>query len=138
MVVDEPDTDQILAIDELRALRDRMAADAAAPAAVMDAAPVETPDPLAAIPPEDRADPWEELRRQARDRRHWGRLVAAGGGLAVAGAAVGLLVFTAHSRSVSPSGVTVPAPTVSAVPVSPAAPAAVTRPAVPAPITTRL
>ncbi|MBV8994130.1 MAG: hypothetical protein JO287_10635 [Pseudonocardiales bacterium] len=129
--MDESETDQILAIDELRALRDRMSADAATPGAVTNAAPVEAPDPLAAIPPEVRDDPWEELRRQARDRRHWGRLVAAGGGLAVAGAAVALLVFSAHNRSVAPSGVTVPAPTVSAVPVSPAAPAAVSSAAQP-------
>ncbi|MFN2534490.1 MAG: hypothetical protein ABR528_04495 [Pseudonocardiaceae bacterium] len=129
--MDESESDQILAIDELRALRDRMGADAAAPGAVTNASPIEPPDPLAAIPPEARADPWEELRRQARDRRHWGRLVAAGGGLALAGAVVGLLVFIAHNRSVPPSGVTDPAPTVSAVPVSPAAPAAVSSTAQP-------
>ena len=108
-----------------------MGADTAAPGAVTNAAPVAPPDPLAAIPPEARADPWEELRRQARDRRHWGRLVAAGGGLALAGAAVGLLVLIAHNRSVPPSGVRDPAPTVSAVPVSPAAPAAVSSSAQP-------
>lgn len=121
VVVDESDADQILAIDELRALRDRMGTEPAAPAAATSAAPIQPPDRLTASLAA-RDDSWEDLRRQTRDRRRWGRFVAAGGCLALTGAAVVVLVITAHTRSVSPSGVVAPVPEVSAVPVSPAGP----------------
>ena len=121
VVVDESDADQILAIDELRALRDRMGTEPAAPTAVTSAAPIQPPDQLAASLAA-RDDVWEDLRRQTRDRRKWGRFAAAGGCLALTGSAVVVLVITAHTRSVSPSGVVAPVPAVSAVPVSPAGP----------------
>ena len=121
VVVDESDADQILAIDELRALRDRIGTEPAAPTAATNAAPIQTPDRLAASLAA-RDDLWEDLRRQTRDRRKWGRLVAAGGCLALTGSAVVVLIITAHTRSVSPSGGVAPAPAVSAVPVSPAGP----------------
>src|SRR5438270_334402 len=62
VVVDESDADQILAIDELRALRDRMGTEPAAPTAVTSAAPIQPPDRLAASLAA-RDDVWEDLRR---------------------------------------------------------------------------
>ena len=131
-VVDESDADQILAIDELRALRDRIGAERAAPKTATSAAPLfekpqtrQAPDPTEPSPEsplgadEPDEDPWEALRRQAQGRQRWGRLVAAGGCLALTGGAVTVLLITAHNRSDAPAA---PAPTVSAVPVSPPAP----------------
>jgi hypothetical protein len=130
-VVDESDADQILAIDELRALRDRTWNDAPPPEALTSAAPIEVPNPATAMSLEDGDDPWEDLRRRATERRRWGRLVAAGGCLAVTGGVIAL-VFTSHGRSVPPPAVKVPVPAVSAPAVSPAAPAAASSAAEPA------
>lgn len=125
--MDESDSDQILTIEELRSLRDRMGAEAAAPAAVRSAAKIEVPDPPAAIPLQTRVDPWEDLRRRARDRRHWARPLAAAVCLALAGGVVTVLVIAAHNRAARPSAPPVlpsaiPAPAVSAPPVTASAP----------------
>jgi hypothetical protein len=122
-VVDESDSDQILTIEELRSLRDRMGAEAAAPRAVPRTAETEGSDPAAAIPLQTPADPWEDLRRRARDQRRWVRPLAAAGCLAFAGGVVTAVVITAHSRSVSPpardvSTPAVPASVASAPPVT--------------------
>ena len=132
--VDESDADQILAIDELRALRDRIGAERAAPAPTTSAAPLfqkaQAPEePSAESMPEADEDPWESLRRQAQDRRRWGKLVAAGGCLALTGGAVAILLITAHNRSSAPAA---PAPTVSAVPASPPPPVSSAAPVTPA------
>lgn len=132
--MDESDADQILAIDELRALRDRIGAERAAPASKTTAAPLfqkaQAPEePSAESTLEADEDPWESLRRQAQDRRRWGRLVAAGGCLALTGGAVAVLLITAHNRSGAPVA---PVPTVSAVPVNPPPPVNSAAPVTPA------
>jgi hypothetical protein len=141
-VVDESDADQILAIDELRALRDRIGAERAAPKTATSAAPLfekpqtrQAPDPTEPFPASPRGvdepdeDPWEALRRQAQGRQRWGRLVAAGGCLTLTAGAVAVLLITAHNRSVAPVA---PVPTVSAVPVSPPGPMGPEAPVTPA------
>lgn len=124
VLVDDPDADQILAIEELRSLRDRTGDYAPRPESVASEAPIQAPDPSAGIPLDAGADPWEALRRRASDRRRWGRLVAAGGCLALTGGAVAMLIITAHVRSGRPATVEAPAPAVSAPPVSRSAPVA--------------
>jgi len=47
--VDDSDSDQILAIEELRSLRDRTGDYAPRPEAVTSAAPIQAPDPSAGI-----------------------------------------------------------------------------------------
>src|SRR6185437_13473523 len=122
VLVDDSDSDQILAIEELRSLRDRTGDYAPRPEAVTSAAPIQAPDPSAGIPLDAGADPWEDLRRRASDRRRWGRLVAAGGCFVLTGGAVAMLIITAHLRSGRPATVEVPVPAVSAPPVTPPAP----------------
>ncbi len=112
-VVDDPDADQILTIEELRALRDQTGVPAAAPATA-PTAEIRVPNQPAAIPLETRADPWQDLRRRARDQRRWlrwARPLAAAGCLALAGGGVAVLVITNHSRSdpLSPVKASVPA-----------------------------
>jgi hypothetical protein len=114
-VVDESDSDQILTIEELRSLRDRMGTEAAAPPAVMRAPEHEVSSPPAAIPVQARADPWEDLRRRASDRRRWTRPLAAAGCLALVGGAVSVLVVVARGRTDAPSVPRV-SPSVLAVP----------------------
>jgi hypothetical protein len=97
--VDESDTGQILTVEELRALRDRMGAEAAAARQPRSAAQVEVPTPPAVIPLEARAEPWEAPRHRARPRQSWPRRLAAVGCLALAGGTVTVLVITAHTRS---------------------------------------
>jgi hypothetical protein len=131
-VVDESDADQILAIEELRSLRDRAGVDAPPPWAATGAAPTEAPNPPTAASLEADADPWEDLRSRATERRRWGRLAMAGGGLALAGGAIAV-VMTAHSGSGAPAPVKVPVPAVSAPPVTPSAVSSPTQPAVSVP-----
>ncbi|HEY3895473.1 MAG TPA: hypothetical protein VGL88_08915, partial [Pseudonocardiaceae bacterium] len=127
----EPDADQILTVEELRSLRDRMGADAAPPRVAAGAAEVEVPRPATAIPLEADTDPWEDLRRRARAQRPWAELrwlkpVAVAGCLVVAGGAITMLVITGRTtRSVPPPTVEVSRPAVSAPPVATAAPTAV-------------
>jgi hypothetical protein len=124
VLVDESDSDQILAIDELRSLRDRTGDYAPTPEPVTSAAPIQAPGPSAGAPLDARADPWEDLRRRASDRRRWGRLIAAGGCFVLTGGAVAMLIITAHLRSGRPATVEVSVPAVSAPPVSRSAPVA--------------
>src|SRR6185437_698897 len=136
VLVDDSDSDQILAIEELRSLRDRTGDYAPRPEAVTSAAPIQAPDPSAGIPLDAGADPWEDLRRRASDRRRWGRLVAAGGCFVLTGGAVAMLIITAHLRSGRPATVEVPVPAVSAPPVTPSVPvAASSAPETTAPLT---
>jgi hypothetical protein len=97
--VDESDAGQILTVEELRALRDRMGAEAAAARQVRGAAPSEVPVSPAVIPLEARAEVWEIQRHLAIQRQRWSRRLAAVGCLALAGGAVSVLVITAHTRS---------------------------------------
>lgn len=125
--MDESDADQILTVEELRTLRDRMGAEAASARRAKSAARTKVPTPPPDVPLEARADPWEELphrpRHRLRRRRRGARWPAAAGCVALAGAAVTVVIITAHTRSAprSASGVSppaVPAPPVSAPPVS--------------------
>lgn len=127
IVMDESDSDQILTIEQLRSLRDRISAEAAAPPAVKSAPEHEVTSPPAAIPMQARTDPWEDLRRRASDRRRWARPLAAAGCLALVGGAVSVLVVVARSRSDAPSVPRVspsvlPVPAVSAPAVTASAP----------------
>jgi hypothetical protein len=97
--MDEWDAGQILTVEELRALRDRMGVEAAAARQARSAAQVEVPTPPAVIPLEARAEPWEAPRHRARDRQSWPRRLAAVGCLALAGGTVTMLVITGHTRS---------------------------------------
>jgi hypothetical protein len=120
--VDESDAGQILTVEELRALRDRMGAEAAAARQVRGAAPSEVPASPAVIPLEARAEVWEIRRHLAIQRQRWSRRLAAVGCLALAGGAVSVLVITAHTRSDPGSAGQVfvpvfPAPVVSVPPV---------------------
>ena len=130
--MDESDADQILAIDELRSLRDRMGHEAPGFGAVSSAAPVEVPNRATAAAPESGADPWDDLRRRASEQRRWGRLVLIGGSLAVTAGAIAV-VLIAHGGSAAPAPAKAPAPAVPAPPVSPSAPTAVSSAAQPAP-----
>ncbi|MGH3548206.1 MAG: hypothetical protein ACRDQU_08850 [Pseudonocardiaceae bacterium] len=103
--MDESEVGQILTLDELRALRDRMGAEVAAARQARNAAQEgEVPTPPAVIPLEARTEAWESLRHRARHRqswprRSWFRRLAAVGCLALAGGTVTVLVITAHPRS---------------------------------------
>ncbi len=130
-VVDESDTDQILTIEELRSLRDRMGAESAAPAAAPSAAQFEVPDPPPGVPLDARADPWEDLRRRASGQRRWGGRrwagpLAAAGVLAIAGGGIAALVMTSHSRSVLVPTVEVSRPATPAPSVTTSAPISLT------------
>ena len=121
--VDESDAGQILTVEELRALRDRMGAEAAAARQVRSAAPSEVAASPAVIPLEARAEVREVLRHLAIQRQRWSRRLAAVGCLALAGGAVSVLAITAHTRSDPGSAGQVfvpvfPAPVVSVPPVA--------------------
>ncbi|HEV7830272.1 MAG TPA: hypothetical protein VGP04_15780 [Pseudonocardiaceae bacterium] len=134
--MDEPDSNQILTIEELRSLRDRMGAEAAAPPPTASAAQFEISDSPAGVPLEAPPDPWEALRRRARGQRRWAefrwaRPLAAASCLAAAGGGVALLVFTGHSRSDPPPTVEVFTPTTRAPSVTTSAPVSVSSTAEP-------
>ena len=124
--MDESDAGQILTVEELRALRDRMGAEAAAARQGRSAAPSEVSTSPAVIPLEARAEVWEvweALRYQAIHRQRRLRRLAAVGCLVLAGGMVGVLVITTHTRpdprSTGQGFVPVlPAPVVSMPPVT--------------------
>jgi hypothetical protein len=121
--VDESDAGQILTVEELRALRDRMGVEAAAARQVRGAAPSEVAASPAVIPLEARAEVREVLRHLAIQRQRWSRRLAVVGCLALAGGAVSVLVITASTRSDPGSAGEVfvpvfPAPVVSVPPMT--------------------
>ena len=125
-LVDEADAGQILTVEELRALRDRMGAEAAAARQGRSAAQREVPASPAVIPLEAHAEEVREvLRHLVIRRQRWSRRLVAVGCLALAGGAVSVLVITASTRSEPGSAGQVvvpvfPAPVVSVpVPVPP-------------------
>ena len=121
--MDESDAGQILTVEELRALRDRMGAEAAAARQGRSAAPSEVSTSPAVIPLEARAEVWEALRYHAIHRQRRLRRLAAVGCLVLAGGMVGVLVITTHTRS-DPRSTgqgfvpVLPAPVVSVPPVT--------------------
>lgn len=119
-LVDESDADQILTIDELRALRDRMGAEATAARRARNAAPIGVPSPPPARPREDDAERWEAIPREPRHRlrtpkRHWPRRLAAIGCLALAGGGVTVLV---NSGDIDPAPGNTSAASAPAFPIS--------------------
>jgi hypothetical protein len=111
--VDESDADQILTVDELRALRDRVSAEAAAARQARSAAQLKVPAPPAATPHEARVETCEapqHLQHWARHPQSWPRRLAAVGCLALAGGTVTMLVITAHFRAGPSSAGEVPVP----------------------------
>lgn len=140
-VVDEPDADQILTIDELRSLRDRMGAEAAAPAPVTGAAGFEIPDPPPGVPLQAQPDPWEDLRRRATGQRRWGgfrwgKPLAIAGCLAVAGGGVAALLMTGHTRTDPPPSVKVSTPVTPALTSAPVSVVLTPEPAIVPPVPT--
>lgn len=111
-----------------------MGADATPPRPAASAA--EIPRPAAAVPLETGADPWQDLRRRARDQRRWtelrwGKPLAAGCLALVCGGITGLVITGHTTQSVPPPTVKVTTPAVSAPPVASPTPVAV--PPTPAP-----
>lgn len=141
-LVDESDASQILTVEELRALRDRMGAEATAARQRRSAAPSEVPPSPAVIPLEARAEVWEvweALRHQAIHRQRRLRRLAAVGCLVLAGGMVGVLVITTHTRpdprSTGQGFVPVlPAPVVSVPPAPVVSVPPVTTSSVPVPV----
>jgi hypothetical protein len=141
-LVDDWDANQILTIEELRALRDRVGAEAAAARQAHDTAQAQPPSALAPTPLEDPAEPGQAAPHHGKHwqyppPRRWPRRLAAAGSLALAGGLVTMLVITTHPRpdARSASRVSVPAvpPPVVSLPVV-SAPMLTTTSAAPLPV----